>query len=335
MPHRAVNGTFGAAGAKSDNRTGAILANSVGDTNRAAGQTSPACNFISPERLTMCNYSSWALGILLAGALAAGSTVAVAAEPDLTTILAARPAEDQARDVYRNPAETLAFFQVEPGMTVVETLPGRGWYTRILAPFIGPEGTLYGAGYSLDLYPLIFGERWEQFRERIESFPQRFPDEVAGYAEAPPATGTFAINEAPESLNGTIDRALFIRSLHHLNRFETHLLDNAAAEAFRLLKPGGIAGVVQHRAPDENSDVWADGDNGYLKEARVIEAFTGAGFVLDASSDLNANPKDRPTEADRVWRLPPSLRVEDDAAREANLAIGESDRMTLRFVKPE
>lgn len=272
---------------------------------------------------------------LLAAAITIGTNAAMAADTDLAAILAARSPEDQARDVYRNPVETLEFFQVEPGMTVVETLPGRGWYTRILVPYIGSQGTLYGAGYSLDLYPLIFGERWEQFRERITSFPERFPTESAAYAENPPAFGTFAINEAPASLDGTIDRMLYIRTLHHLNRFETRWLDDAAAEAFRLLKPGGIAGVVQHRAPDGNSDVWADGDNGYLKEVRVIEAFTGAGFVLDAESELNANPKDRPTEADRVWRLPPSLRAEDDAAREANLAIGESDRMTMRFVKPE
>lgn len=276
------------------------------------------------------------VGAMTAAGIAIGvGGAALAADPDLQAILAARSAEDQARDVYRNPAETLAFFRVEPGMTVVETLPGRGWYTRILAPYIGGQGTLHGAVYTIDIYTRIFGERWETLRERIMSFPERFPGEVAGYADPTPAVDTFTIGQAPEALRGQIDRVLFIRSLHHLNRFETQWLDEAAAEAFALLKPGGIAGVVQHRAPEANSDQWASGNNGYLKESRVMEAFTGAGFVLDGSSDINANPKDQPTEADRVWRLPPSLRVEDDATREANLAIGESDRMTLRFLKPE
>jgi len=279
---------------------------------------------------------SAAAGALIATSIAIGcGGAAVAADADLQSILAARPAEEMARDVYRNPAETLAFFDVQPGMSVVETLPGRGWYTRILVPYIGAEGTLYGAGYKLDLYQKVFGERWEKFRERITSFPERFPVEAAAYAGDPPEFCTFAITEAPDTLNGQIDRVLYLRSLHHLNRFEPHLLDDAAAEAFALLKPGGIAGVVQHRAPESSSEEWAGGNNGYLKQARVIEAFTGAGFVLDASSEINANPKDQPTEADRVWRLPPSLRVDDDVAREANLAIGESDRMTLKFVKPE
>jgi len=275
-------------------------------------------------------------GALVAASIAIGSVgTALAADADLQSILAARPAEDVARDVYRNPAETLAFFDVQPGMSVVETLPGRGWYTRVLVPYIGAGGTLYGAVYAIDLYQRVFGERWEQFSERIESFPQRFPGEAEAYSDTPPEVDTFTIGQAPDALNGQLDRVLHIRSLHHLNRFEPHLLDEAAAEAFALLKPGGIAGIVQHRAPESSSDQWAGGNNGYLKQSRVIEAFTGAGFVLDASSELNANPKDQPTEADRVWRLPPSLRVDDDAVREANLAIGESDRMTLRFVKPE
>ncbi len=277
-----------------------------------------------------------AAGALVAVGVVIGSGAAtLAADPDLQAILAARSAEDQARDVYRNPAETLAFFGVEPGMSVVETLPGGGWYTRILVPYIGAAGKLYGAGYTIDLYQRVFGERWERFRERIEGFPERFPGEAAAYSDAPPEIDTFAIGQAPDALNGQIDRVLYIRSLHHLNRFDPHLLDEAATEALELLKPGGIVGVVQHRAPEAASDGWANGNNGYLKQSRVVEAFTGAGFVLDATSEHNANPKDQPTEADRVWRLPPTLRVEDDAAREASLAIGESDRMTLRFVKPQ
>ena len=274
--------------------------------------------------------------VLVAASIAiACGGVSVAADADLQAILSARSTDDTARDIYRNPAETMAFFDIRPGMSVVEALPGRGWYTRVLAPYIGAEGTLYGANYATDLYKRVFGERWEKFRERMESFPQRFPADVATYMDTPPTVGTFAIGQAPDALKGQFDRVLYIRALHHLNRFEPHLLDGAAAEALALLKPGGIAGVVQHRAPESASEQWAGGNNGYLKQSRVIEAYTGAGFVLDARSELNANPKDQPTESDRVWRLPPSLRVADDAARAASLAIGESDRMTLRFVKPE
>jgi predicted methyltransferase len=280
-------------------------------------------------------FSSPARVLVAASIAIACGSVSVAADADLQAILAARSAEDVARDIYRNPAETLVFFDVHPGMSVVEALPGSGWYTRVLGPYIGAKGTLYGANYSVDLYKRIFGERWQKFRGRIESFPQRFPAEVAGYSDTPPNVDTFMIGQAPDALKGQFARALYIRSLHHLNRYEPHLLDDAAAEALALLKPGGIAGVVQHRAPESSSDQWASGNNGYLKQSRVIEAFTGAGFVLDASSEINSNPKDQPTESDKVWRLPPSLRVADDEARVASLAIGESDRMTLRFVKPE
>ena len=179
----------------------------------------------------------------------------------------------------------------------------------------------------------MFGDRWESRRAGIESWPQTFPAKAASYSDSSPETGAFTIGQAPAELIGTVDRILFIRSLHHLNRFDRSILDKAAAEAFALLKPDGIVGVVQHRAPELNDEEWANGSQGYLKQTRVIEAFKGAGFGLAAASEINANPKDIPTESDRVWRLPPSLRAEGEA-REANLAIGESDRMTLKFVKP-
>ena len=252
---------------------------------------------------------------------------------DLESIIDGRSDADQARDQYRHPIETLFFFEIGPGMTVVETLPGRGWYTRILVPYIGSGGRFFGANYDIDLFKGIFGERWESRQSAIESWPQTFPAEAASYSDRPPEIGAFIIGQAPEDLIGKVDRILYIRSLHHLNRFDRSILDKAAAEAFALLKPDGIVGVVQHRAPESNDEEWASGSKGYLKQTRVIEAFTGAGFDLAATSEINANPKDMPTETDRVWRLPPSLRAEGEA-RETNLAIGESDRMTLKFVKP-
>ena len=257
----------------------------------------------------------------------------VANGASLDSVIAGRSDADRARDQYRHPIQTLSLFEVEPGMTVVETLPGRGWYTRILVPYIGAGGRFFGANYEIGIFQRMFGDRWESRRAGIESWPQTFPAKAASYSDSSPETGAFTIGQAPTELIGTVDRILFIRSLHHLNRFDRSILDKAAAEAFALLKPDGIVGVVQHRAPELNDEEWANGSQGYLKQTRVIEAFKGAGFDLAATSEINANPKDMPTESDRVWRLPPSLRAEGEA-REANLAIGESDRMTLKFVKP-
>lgn len=272
----------------------------------------------------------WALsGMVFA---VASSSIAIGA--DLESIISGRSAEDQARDQYRHPIETLSFFEIEPGMTVIETLPGSGWYTRILVPYIGSGGRFFGANYSVDLFKRIMGERWGSRRARIESWSQKFPAEAASYATHPPEIGAFIIGQAPAELIGDVDRVLYIRSLHHLNRFDPRLLDEAAIEAFTLLKPGGIVGVAQHRAPESNDEDWANGSQGYLRQTRVVEAFEAAGFTLAASSEINANPKDVPSEKDRVWRLPPTLRVEGEA-RKANLAIGESDRMTLKFVKPK
>ena len=251
----------------------------------------------------------------------------------LDTVLAARPDADKARDQYRHPKETLTFFGITPGMTVIDVLPG-DWYGRILAPYLGADGTYIGSAYPNERYKRIFGaERYESRRERIESFETRFPDSVAGYTDTPPATATFRTWNAPEDMHGTVDAYLIIRALHHMNRYGPADMDAAAAEAFKLVKPDGIVGIVQHRAPEGAGDDWAIGSNGYLKQSRVVAAFTGAGFVLEASSDINANPKDQPGEGDFVWRLPPSL-AKGETDRAAYQAIGESDRMTLKFRKP-
>lgn len=258
-------------------------------------------------------------------------------EARLNEIIAARSDADKARDAFRHPKETLLFFGVEPGMTVVEALPGSGWYTKIIAPYLGPEGRYFGADYTMDVfqknYEYLLGEFTAQQRAFFESFPERYPSFAASFAEEPPETGVFLINEAPEELHGQVDVMLYFRVLHNLNRYERSQLDDAAAEAFALLKPGGVAGVVQHRARADASDAWADGNNGYLKESRVIEAFEGAGFILETQSEINANPKDQPSEDEYVWRLPPvSFNCGDRCAEYEE--IGESDRMTMRFRKP-
>ena len=251
----------------------------------------------------------------------------------LDDILNSRNDLEASRDVFRNPGETLRFFEVGPGMTVVETLPGRGWYTKILVPYLGPSGHFIAANYTLDISEKIFGQRWDSVSERFKTWPRTFPGWAATFASYPPKISTYYITKAPTELSNSVDRVLFIRSLHHLNRFDPKILDQAAKEAFRLLKEGGIVGVVQHRAPLENSEEWSNGSNGYLHTSRVVTAFERAGLKFVAASEVNANLRDQPREGDKVWRLPPSLRVEDDEQRKLGIEVGESDRMTLKFVK--
>ena len=137
---------------------------------------------------------------------------------------------------------------------------------------------------------------------------------------------------------GTADAVVLFRAVHHLNRFD-HMGGHfgvALEDMMAVLKPGGVVGIVQHRAPEGNDDQWANGDNGYVKQSLVIKRFTDAGFEFVGESELNANAKDQPTEEDFVWRLPPSLGTSKDnpELREEMTMIGESDRMTLLFRKP-
>jgi predicted methyltransferase len=255
----------------------------------------------------------------------------------LAAVLAAQPDEVQARYDARTPAATIAFFGIEPGMTVAEALPGGGWYSKILMPYLGTEGTFAGAHYPDDLWSRFgFGEEWAA--NRVES-TAKWPEQVTEWGvENSPAVASYKLTEMPAELEGTMDAVLFIRALHNLNRFnaDAGYMDDTLAEAFKALKPGGIVGVVQHRAPEANGDDWASGANGYLKQSAVIAAFESAGFELVESSELNANAKDMPTEDDFVWRLPPGLNGTEEGSteRDAVVAIGESDRMTLKFKKP-
>ncbi len=260
------------------------------------------------------------------------------AEQRLQEVLAAQPEEVKARYVWRHPEETLQLFRVEPGQTVVEVLPGGGWYTKILLPYLGSDGTLIGVDYEASMWPK-FGFMDEAAIEERRRWPETWPDEVAGWdIEDAASVEAYTLGTMPDALSGSVDRVLFIRALHNLARFDVDggYLSTAIEEAMRVLKPGGLAGVVQHRAPNDASDEWASGSAGYLKEAMVKRAFLGAGFELAMESGINRNYSDQPTEQDVVWRLPPSLSTsrEDPALRQAMEAIGESDRMTLVFRKP-
>lgn len=257
----------------------------------------------------------------------------------LDTVLAAQPQEVQDRYKWRHPKETLEFFGVAPGMTVVDTLPGEVWYSGILAAYLGPEGKVIGADYSPAMWALFGAFADEEFLAQKATWAA---DWVAGSSKWRPADGAqvggVVYGAVPDGMKGTADIVLMVRAFHHFNRFEEEggYRTAALADAMNMLKPGGVVGVVQHRAPEGNSDTWAEGDNGYVKQSEIIKAFEGAGFEFVGSSEINANPADKPTEADIVWRLPPTLGTSrDDPALKARMeAIGESDRMTLKFRKP-
>jgi predicted methyltransferase len=272
-------------------------------------------------------------------AMMAGVAVADTDTARLEGVLAAQPPDVQARYPARRPAQTLAFFGVAPGTTVIEAFPGDGWYTRILAAYLGPDGRLVGADYALDMYPRFGFFTLGQVQAR-ENWVNEWVDGAAGWQGPEDALlSAFVFGSMPETLHGAADTVLFVRALHNLARFEAEggYLTAALQDAWQALRPGGTVGVVQHLARDEMPDDWADGSNGYLKEAFVIERFTAAGFEFVGRSEINFNENDRPGIEDRVWRLPPTLATSrgNPARREAMEAIGESHRMTLKFRKPE
>lgn len=241
--------------------------------------------------------------------------------------------EDRARDDWRHPAETLSFFGVTPDMRVAEVLPGGGWYTRVLAPLVADRGAYMALNYPMALLETrAGGSLTDEQRGEAEAWGAGFEAQLSEWA--PPSLevmGAYRLADVPEEYQGQLDAILYMRALHHLNRYG--FLDQAAAESFALLRSGGVVGVVQHRAPETASDDYVTGANGYMRESDVIAAFEAAGFELAERSEINANLADTADHEGGVWMLAPAGRAEGaDAARFA--AIGESDRMTLLFRKP-
>lgn len=241
-----------------------------------------------------------------------------AADPIAAAVAApTRTAANIARDAYRHPAETLAFFGVKPGDTVVELWPGGGWYTEILAPLSkAGGGTLYVAA------------PWERGLNHIKD---KQASEAATYeavklAEFPNA-GT-----NPKVPDGSADVVLTFRNVHNWRFGGADNTANAFRQIFAMLKPGGTLGVVEHRL-NEKDDAMKEEKSGYMKESSIIAFAEAAGFKLAGRSEINANPRDTKDYAKGVWTLPPSL-TEGDTDRAKYVAIGESDRMTLKFVKP-
>lgn len=229
-----------------------------------------------------------------------------------------RSSENKKRDQYRNPEKTLELFGVKPHMTVLEIAPGAGWYLEILAPLLAEEGKYIMASPSATKPYQIANE------EKIKSWMKKYP-EVSQNME----TAVFAPpSDIKLPKKGSVDMVLTFRNVHNWMTVRGH---RAAFKAFYdVLRPGGILGVVEHRAPPGKTDPLAR--SGYVTQKEVIRMATDAGFRLVGSSEINANPKDTANHPSGVWTLPPSLRL-GDQDRAKYQAIGESDRMTLKFVK--
>lgn len=256
----------------------------------------------------------------------------------LAAILTEQPDEVQARYSARHPQETLEFFGIKPGMSVLEALPGGGWYTKILLPYLGTDGTLVGADYDKALFPLFGFFSAERLAEK-ETWVDDWRAEAEAWFDGGVAdVDAMQFGSLPGHLEGEVDAVLLIRALHNLARFENEgqFLTTALADISKVLKPGGVVGVVQHMAPEEAPDTWADGSAGYLKKSFVVARMEEAGLEYVAESAVNENALDQPTTEDIVWRLPPTLATskEDPELAEQLKAVGESSRMTLLFRKP-
>ncbi len=272
----------------------------------------------------------------------AAEQVVAAEEPVVMTLDAVLAMQDdaaKARYQYRNPKATLEYFGIEPGMTVAEVLPGGGWYSKILLPYLGDGGKLIGIDYSVDMWSNFGGFANQDFLEKRKTWSETWSNDALAWRAGTEAdVAAFALGSMPADMAGTADAVLLFRSLHHLNRFEAAYWDEALADIKAVLKPGGVVGIVQHAGPEENPDTWANGDNGYLKLSFILEKFDEAGFELAKDpSEINANEKDVPTAEDMVWRLPPTLGTSrDNPELKAKMeAIGESNRVTLLFRKKD
>lgn len=279
--------------------------------------------------------------MMIMGALTALGMVAVApvsakhhakdgmthSETDLNAVVMhERRGEDKARDKYRNPVETIGFFGIEPSHTVVEYVPGGGWYSKILAPYVAEKGKFIGLTFAPDLVPFD-----EAGKERIRGFPAKFPNDVAEWTGMPATKfAAYTTDKVPEEANGTADFVIIPRMMHNLMRW--NLADSEIKVMRKMLKDGGMVGIIQHRAKDGTPFSYADGNKGYLRTDTVVKFMEAHGFELVNQAEINANPKDTADYPKGVWTLPPRY-AEGDVEKAKYTAIGESDRMTLLFKK--
>ncbi|OYW26152.1 MAG: methyltransferase [Caulobacter sp. 12-67-6] len=277
-----------------------------------------------------------ATGLLGCGQKAADDAPKPPAKAGVDTIEAAvngdwRSSADRARDMWRHPIESLKFWELKPGQTVVEFWPGAGWYTEILAPFLAATGgKLYAAGLQSDPGDLAAVEVVEAYRRKLTE-----KSRIYGAVDIT----AFGPTSGPVAPAGSADLVLFLRNIH--NWMAAGIAEKAFRDALAALKPGGVLGVEEHRGEAGRvQDVLAA--DGYVQEDYVVQLAREAGFIVAGASEINANPKDSKDHPFGVWTLPPT-RLSSPRGDPAEPgfdhskydAIGESDRMTLKFIKPK
>jgi len=268
---------------------------------------------------------AWALvsaGLVIAAPAAAQTEAAPS--PAMAKALAnANRDADRPRDQFRHPAQTLAFFQVEPGMKVGEYAPGGGWYSRVLGNYMNAQGKLVGLYFTPE--DAVFDEK---ARDGIRKGAAGFPAQVEKWTGRKAAgTQGLTLDTITDADKGSFDRILVIRMMHNMMRW--NFADSELKAMRDLLKPGGMMGIVQHRARPWATGDYANGTKGYLRQEDVIGFVEAMGFDLVGTSEINANPRDSADHAEGVWEMPPTLRTKRDELK----GLGESDRMTLLFRK--
>lgn len=233
-----------------------------------------------------------------------------------------RSEANKARDSWRHPVEVLEFFGVSDDKVVMEIWPGGGWYTEVLAPYLRDSGTYIAAGWDPESDIPFIKNAVTAYMAKLAEYPDVYDQTQIGVLMPPDK-----LTPAPP---GTVDVVLTFRNIHNwMPRNSQKVMLQAMYDA---LKPGGVLGVIEHRGvPGTEQDLKAA--SGYVNEDYAIELVESVGFVLDGKSEINANPADSKDHPEGVWTLPPTLRLKDQD-KEKYLAIGESDRFTLRFVKP-
>ncbi len=260
------------------------------------------------------------ISLSLASVSAAAHTMHSADNTQLTQAVASehRSAANKMRDEYRHPQQTLEFFGFKSNMTVVEITPGGGWYTEILAPALKGKGKLIGAHYPDTGEDNYYSNSRKRLEKKLASHDMYSEVELSNFVPKK------ASELAPA---GTADMVLTFRNLHN---WGDEGVKQVFVDAFKALKADGILGVVEHRLPKDAKE--NDKNRGYVSMDKTIAQAKAAGFSLIASSEVNANTKDKASYAKGVWTLPPVLALKDKD-KEKYIAIGESDRMTLKFAK--
>lgn len=282
-------------------------------------------------RRSLLALSALALSVPLAAGLhspALAGTKITDAQAMAAVLADPRRDSDRVRDQYRHPLETLAFFKIRPGMTVIDFMPSGGWYSRVLVPFLGEKGRYIGL--NPDVRNL--SDNW---KNNYGGAHQKFPAQAQGWFAGMSGIATvdaWNSDEVPADLKGKVDRVLIMREIHNLWRVD--ILRKELTTIYGLLNKDGLLGIEEHRAKDKAPVSYLDGSMGYMRQQDVIALIEACGFELVGKSEVNANKKDPANWPGGVWTLPPNLSGVTDPAEKARLlAIGESDRMTLLFRK--